>query len=122
MDTIARPYIGQSCLIQAQAFKVYSWPEKFREYKRNKYPHTSRWIAQSLSQPETMKYIGYRVVGEGITYLRYDDDGHGGYGFNYPEYQQKCTHTLWLFVRSERSNPIYVFPSDVKFFGVVQDE
>ena len=109
--TIERPVIGQRCIVQAQAFKCYEYPEKYREYARKKYPHTSRWIAHPMT-PFEAYYIGYRVVGEGVTYLRYEGDGYGGNGYNYPEYRPSNHFTLWLFVRNDRSTPIYVFPSD----------
>lgn len=109
-----RPVIGQLCLINAQAFKCYEHPEKYKEYARKKYPHTSRWVAHPMT-PFEAYYIGYRVVGEGTTYLRYDGDG---FGFNYPEYHPSKHFTLWLFVRNDRSSSFFVFPSDVLVMGV----
>lgn len=114
LNKILRPQIGQICIIKGKAFKGYTWPEKFREYRGNKYPHTSRWYSEPHT-PEQAYYVGYRVVAEGTTYLRYDGDL--GQGFNYPEYHHVKSHIVWLFVTNERTTPFYAFPKDVEILG-----
>ena len=74
------------------------------------YPRETRWERHDKSSKKMM-YVGKRWISEGVTRLagsNYEGDDY------YREFKATARHEVWLFVESERHNPIYVFPEDVQ--------
>ena len=66
----------------------------------------SLWTKRKLYKPRVGMYIGWRTVKDGE--VRYIDEEIGNAFF------PKRNHKVWLFVVNERTNPIHVFPEDVR--------
>lgn len=91
-----RPNLGQWCKVKRTARKRHHYVQRLTE-----------WVPVNLTVPRDAIYIGFRSARNVLT--QYDGDGFvTGWEF-------LTSREIWLFVSSERKNPIYVFPEDVEF-------
>lgn len=116
-----RPAIGQQCIVKAVASKYHTFADDAMELKGNKhYPHYTCW-GSIASAPFKAYYIGYRVVSVGVTRLEIDGDGEWR-TWSYPVYTPEKYKVVWVFVESEKHNPVYAFPEDVAIAAQVAPE
>jgi hypothetical protein len=70
--------------------------------------HRTIWTRCELKRPVPMMYIGKRTVHEGVLYIAYHhEDGE------YQEFKSENRIKVFVFVRNENTNPVYVHPDDV---------
>lgn len=103
-----RPQIGQVCNVLILACKT----------KRG---NSTTWErCSTVTSPRLLYYIGYRVVHEGVT--KVETRNYGDWELYIPVtetiFHHNCSHIVWMFIESERHNPVYAFPDDVEFEAV----
>lgn len=111
--------MGKWYTIEAKAVKIH------RDDKHDVYgypcipydtmPFESMWEREPFSTPHQAMYIGSRNVycGDYETNQEWDYTAEEYYEDDMPRFVRKYQHRVYLFVLSDRQNPIHVFPNDV---------
>jgi hypothetical protein len=103
-----RPQLGQWMTINQMAYK-------------SRWKGTTKWQRQNWRRnPLTGMFIGWRTVFDGRTEHEVEYQEYGPNIELAPYFVPTEHHEVWLFVTSERRNPIYAFPEDVSALEVVQ--
>ena len=106
-----RPAIGQKVRYVAK-FSKSRWPVSKRDPR---FPAdffmVVKWRRGKLWKPGEGFYIGFRSVYDGE--IQQGEDGS--------RFRPEASHTVWLIVPDERSNPVRVLPEDVEILQAVED-
>lgn len=106
-----RPTLGQWCTVKGFATKnmeVGYNPSGQFECAATTFERVER------EAPVKGMYIGFRTWSVGCTDMEYEYGEYGTLLSSWKQYRAKEYREVWLFVTSERSTPISVFPEDVE--------
>lgn len=106
-----RPTLGQWCTLTGFAMKNM----EVAYTKDGRFDHAITTFERvPRATPVEGMYIGFRTWSVGRTDMEYEYGAYGTQLSSWKQYRAKEYREVWLFVTSERSTPISVFPEDVE--------